>query len=614
MTDGIAEVSADFRILGPLEVRAGGLRLEPRGRQVRSLLAALLIDAPEPVTESRLLTRVWGPEGGTTAALRTAASRLRSWLHHHTGTEAAVRFAPGGYRLDVPPDQVDAHRFRARAAVALDQEDPVSALAGGLALWRGNVLADASEWLRGDPAALQLDRERLACASALADLALGAGRAAEALATVEAVAVQFPYDEAIQARLLGLLGACGRRAEALRLFESIRRRLADDLGVDPSPPLREAHLDLLRDPPPGDPSPRSALPPADPAAHAPCLLPPDIADFTGRERETADLSRILLASEGTAVPVAAVSGRGGVGKTALVVHVGHRLRDRFPDGQLYVSLRGSGCEPLDPSDVLARFLRALGAAPADIPANLEERAERFRCLLTHRRLLVIVDDAADAAQIEPLLPGVASCGVLVTARRRLTPLAGAQEVRLDVLDPEPAVELLARIVGGERVAAEAGTAYELAALAGHLPLALRVAGARLAAKEHWSVSRLTTRLADERHRLDELAFGQLDVRASLARTYGCLEPAPRRLLHALSLLEVRKFSSWVAAALLGCFPACAEDVLEQLVDVHLLDVDGAADGGPPRYRIPELVRIYARERSAADGARENGAEGIESAS
>ncbi|MFC5826070.1 ATP-binding protein [Nonomuraea insulae] len=606
MTDGNARTTADFRVLGPLEVRAGGLRLEPPGRQISSLLAALLIDAPEPVTEGLLLTRVWGPEGGSTAALRTAASRLRSWLHHHAGTGTAVRFALGGYRLDVPPEHIDARRFRARAAAALEQEDPVSALTGCLALWRGNVLADAPEWLRGDPAALRLDQERLACASTLADLALTAGRAAEALAAVEAVAVQLPYHEAIQARLLRLLGACGRRAEALWLFESIRRRLAADLGVDPSPPLQEAHLELLRDPP-RPPSPeRDPLPrPAGEPARTPCLLPPDIADFTGRQQETAELSRILLGAESTALPVAAVSGRAGMGKTALVVHVAHRLRDRFPDGQLYVDMRGSRRTPTDPSDALARFLRALGAGTDDIPASLEERAERFRCLLTHRRLLVLMDDAADTAQIEPLLPGVASCGVLVTSRRRLTPLAGAQEVRLGVLDPEPAVELLARIVGGERVAAEAGTAYELAALTGHLPLALRVAGSRLAAKAHWSVRRLTTRLADEHHRLDELAFGKLDVRASLTRTYCGLEPAARHLLHALSLLDVQDFAAWVAAALLDCAQSHAEDVLEQLVDAQLLDVDGGAGCGPLRYRFPDLVRIYARERAKDSDPPEN---------
>ncbi|MFC4119992.1 BTAD domain-containing putative transcriptional regulator [Nonomuraea zeae] len=604
MTDGNARTIADFRVLGPLEVRAGGLRLEPPGRQVSSLLAALLIDAPEPVTEGRLLTRVWGPEGGSTAALRTAASRLRSWLHHHAGLGSAVRFALGGYRLDVPPEHVDARRFRIRAAAALEQDDPVSALAGCMALWRGNVLADASEWLRGDPAALRLDQERLACASTLADLALAAGRAHEALGAVEAVALRLPYHEAIQARLLRLLGACGRRAEALWLFESVRRRLAADLGVDPSPPLQEAHLELLRDPPPPvperDPPPRPGEP-----ARAPCLLPPDIADFTGRQRETAELSRILLDADSTALPVAAVSGRAGMGKSALVVHVAHRLRDRFPDGQLYVDMRGSRHTPTDPSDALARFLRALGAATDDIPASMEERAERFRCLLSHRRLLVLLDDAADTAQIEPLLPGVAACGVLVTSRKRLTPLAGAQEVRLGVLDPEPAVELLARIAGGGRVAAEAGTAYELAALTGHLPLALRVAGARLAARAHWSVRRLTTRLADERHRLDELAFGELDVRAGLTRTYCGLEPCARHLLHTLGLLDVRDFAAWVAAALLDCAQSRAEDILEQLVDAQLLEVDGGAGCGPPRYRFPDLVRIYARERAKDGDPREN---------
>ncbi|WP_336206539.1 AfsR/SARP family transcriptional regulator [Nonomuraea sp. LPB2021202275-12-8] len=593
MADRIPDVSADFRMLGPLEAHADGLQLVLPGRHVRWLLGALLLDAPERVTENQLLARVWGPQGGSTAALRTAASRLRAWLHDQAGLQDVVRFTGGGYRLALPALWVDAGRFQARLAAARLHDDPIPLLGEALALWRGGVLADAPEWLRTDPAALQLDQERLSCARALADLALSSGRAPEVLAMVEAVAARFPYDESIQARLLSLLGACGRRAEALHRFESIRRRLAADLGVDPSPLLRDAHTALLRDPP----ERRSAVPaPAAPAS-APCLLPPDIADFTGRTAEAELLTRVLLDGEGTALPVAAVSGRAGVGKTALVVHVSHLLRGGFPDGQLYVNLRGSHAEPTDPSEALGRFLRALGAGAADIPASLDERAELFRGLLAHRRLLVLLDDAADPGQVEPLLPGVPTCGVLVTSRKRLTPLAGARDVQLDVLDPEQAVALLARIAGAGRVHTEEETAHRLAALAGHLPLALRVAGARLAAKSHWSVGQLASRLADERRRLDELAFGQLDVRASLTLTYHALEPAARRALHALSLLDAPDFAAWAAAALLDCSQSEAEDAVEELVDAQLLDVEGGAGRGLPRYRFHDLVRIYARERA-----------------
>ena len=336
----------------------------------------------------------------------------------------------------------------------------------------------------------------------------------------------------------------------------------------------------------------------------PFLLSPDIADFTGRADVVARLSALLAGDPhgvgSTAVVVAAVAGGGGVGKTALAVHVAHRVRSRFPDGQLYVDLCGAEASPADPRDVLGRFLRALGVDATAVPEGSDERAELYRNLLADRRVLVVLDDAAGEAQVIPLLPGSSTCGVLVTSRAPMTGLAGIRLFELDVLPAAQAVELLGRIVGPGRVAAEPQAAAELARLCGYLPLALRVAGARLAARPHWRLTQLVQRLDDERQRLDELTHGHLAVRASLGLSYQTLEPAARVLFGRLSLLEAPDMAAWVAAALLDISVEQANELTDRLVDARLLEVAGRDASGQVRYRFHDLVRVYARERAEAE--------------
>jgi tetratricopeptide (TPR) repeat protein/transcriptional regulator with XRE-family HTH domain len=364
------------------------------------------------------------------------------------------------------------------------------------------------------------------------------------------------------------------------------------------------------------PSPRRSLAKALASAAGevmPCQLPPDVADFVGRAEVVRQLRNLLAGrSDGTAgepdtaaVVISAVAGKAGVGKSALAVHVAHQLAAKFPDGQLYASLRGAsagtgGMSPLDPAEILGRFLRALGVDGAAVPADMEERAALYRSRLAGRRVLVVLDDAASEAQVRQLLPGDPSCAVLITSRARLAGLEGARLLHLDVLDTGQAVQLLARIAGPERVAAEPEAAVSIVVACGRLPLAVRIAGARLAARPHWRLDWLAGRLADERRRLDELAHGDLEVRASLSLSYRGLGQEQRRLFCRLGLLCVPDVAAWVAGALLDRPVAEAEALLEELVDAQLLDVAAWDPTGRPRYRLHDLLHAYARECAEAE--------------
>jgi len=331
-------------------------------------------------------------------------------------------------------------------------------------------------------------------------------------------------------------------------------------------------------------------------------LPPDIEDFTGRE-DALERLRIRMADRpngSTAVVIAGAVGKAGVGKTALAVHVAHQLRPKFPDGQLYVNLRGAEAQALAPAEVLGRFLRALGVEGQCLPHDVDSRAGLYRSLLADRRALVVLDNAADEAQVRPLLPAGAGNAVLVTSRVRLAGLTPAEVIDLGVLPPEQAVELLGKIVGADRVAAESGAMSQLAALCGYLPLALRIVGARLAAKPHWRVQRLADRLGAHHRRLDELAVGDLEMRASFALSYRGVGEVERRAFRLLGLLEVPDFAPWMLSALLDVPATDAEEIAERLADAQLLDTVGEDAAGQIRYRCHDLLRLFARERLATD--------------
>ncbi|HZD00692.1 MAG TPA: BTAD domain-containing putative transcriptional regulator [Actinomycetes bacterium] len=621
-------------ILGPVEVEIDGrpLRL---GSQQRALLAALALQAGRPVTCSRLIELLWGQpaSAGAAATLRSHVRRLRHALEtgQRRGIGATLLATEGagaalGYTLRIAPEQVDATRFEwlaaegRRALVAGDPQMAAERLRTALGLWRGPALGDVCERLSAVGAARRLEELRRAAQETWLEAELACGRRAEVLAELQGLAAEHPYDEELHGLLMRTLYRAGRRADALAAYRELYRCMVGELGMEPSAKLRQLEQAILTmDPaleapptahdagrPPGRDSGPQAQEPHRPGRWpAPAQLPPDLADFTGRAEQVTQIAALLAADREwrtgpPAVVVSAIAGKAGVGKTALAVHTAHRLRTHFPDGQLYANLHGAEERPADPAEVLGRFLRALGVEGASIPEELEERTGLYRSLLADRRVLVLLDNARDEHQVEALLPGLATCGVLVTSRSRLTGLAGVSALELDVLEPADAVELLGRVAGETRVAAEPEAARELVRLCGGLPLALRIAGARLAARPHWRLVRLVERLADERRRLDELAYRGLEVRASLALSYQGLDAAARTMLRRLGTLHAPDVAAWAGAALLDTSVSEAEELLERLVEVHLLDVAGQDPRGQVRYRFHDLVRVYARERAQAE--------------
>ncbi|MFC7382708.1 AfsR/SARP family transcriptional regulator [Sphaerisporangium rhizosphaerae] len=330
----------------------------------------------------------------------------------------------------------------------------------------------------------------------------------------------------------------------------------------------------------------------------PYQLPPVIPDFTGRTEETVLLRAAL--TRPSAMPVCVILGAGGTGKSTLALRVAHDVAERYPDGQLYAELRGTTELPATPEEVLGRLLRELGTPAPELPPTLEERVNRYRSLLSGRRMLVVLDDAATERQVRPLLPGSAGCAVLITSRNKLPSLAGALPTELGTLTVDAALALLSHVAGAERVTAEPGPSRMIVRQCGYLPLAIRIAGARLASRRQWSVKLMADRLADERRRLDELAVGDQEVRAGIALSYELLTGSVRRALRYLGLLGLPHFPAWVAAAATGSSLDEAERELEQLVDASLVEVEGVDAIGQVRYRLHDLIRLFARERAEAE--------------
>ncbi|WP_405881621.1 NB-ARC domain-containing protein [Streptomyces sp. NBC_01384] len=600
-----AEESAALRfsVLGPVRAWRGEDSLPTGSPQQRALLAALLLREGRTATAGELIDALWGeePPSQALAAVRTYASRLRKALD-----PGVLISESGGYAIRLSGsestlDLAQAQETAADAEKAKHSGDLHTArdlLNQALGRWDGEPLASVP----GPYAETQrarLEEWRLQLLESRLDMDLEQGCHAEAVSELTALTAAHPLRERLRELLMLALYRSGRQAEALAVYADTRRLLADELGVDPRAGLKELQQRILKaDPGLAEPSAPVAEPAAAPVR--PAQLPATVTDFTGRASFVRELSDVLAAAssdagEGRVMAVSALAGIGGVGKTTLAVHVAHQARSAFPDGQLYVDLQGAGQRAAEPETVLGAFLRALGTADSSIPDSLEERSALYRSVLDGRRVLVLLDNARDAAQVRPLLPGTEGCAALVTSRVRMVDLAGAHLVDLDVMSPEEALQLFTKIVGEERVASEREAALDVVAACGFLPLAIRIAASRLAARRTWTVSVLAAKLGDERRRLDELQAGDLAVKATFELGYGQLEPAQARAFRLLGLADGPDISLAAAAAVLDLPIDDTEDLLESLVDTSLLE-----SAAPGRYRYHDLVRLYARACAERD--------------
>ncbi|WP_442809587.1 AfsR/SARP family transcriptional regulator [Streptomyces sp. SR27] len=579
-----------FGVLGPVRAWRDGAPVPTGSPQQRALLAALLLRGGRTATAHELIDALWGeePPSQALAAVRTYASRLRKALDPKVLVSES-----GGYALRTSAAALDLTAAQELAAeaeklrAAGDRTAARARLAEALDLWDGEVLASVP----GPYAETQrtrLEEWRLTLLETRLDIDLEIGAHAEAVSELTALTAAHPLRERLRELLMLALYRSGRQAEALAVYADTRRLLADELGVDPTPELSRLQQRILQADAELARPVEEAAPAAAPVAR-PAQLPATVPDFTGRVSCVRELGARLATAEGHVMAVSALAGIGGVGKTTLAVHVAHEARPHFPDGQLYVDLQGAGSRAAAPETVLGSFLRALGTPDSAIPDSLDDRAALYRSTLDGRRVLVLLDNARDAAQIRPLLPGTAGCAALVTSRIRMVDLAGAHLVDLDVMSPDEALQLFTRIVGEERVRSEREAALDVVAACGFLPLAIRIAASRLAARRTWTVSVLAAKLADERRRLDELQAGDLAVKATFELGYGQLEPAQARAFRLLGLADGPDISLAAAAAVLDLPQWDTEDLLEALVDTSLLE-----SAAPGRYRYHDLVRLYAR--------------------
>jgi tetratricopeptide (TPR) repeat protein len=608
-------VRVRIQLLGPVRVWRDGTELDLGPAAPRAVFGLLALAGGQPVPRAELVDALWGerPPASSTNVIQTHVKRLRAVLEPDRLPRTPSPLLPAagdGYALHAPPDDVDLVRFRRLVAAAAGQRaDPRRAadlLAEAVGLWQAQPLADI-RMLAAHPKVLALSEERWNAVARYGEAMIVVGAAEDALPALEEAAAAQPLDETPHARLIRAYAAAGRRARAFAAYEEIRQRLVDELGVDPGPELAEAHASLLRPvgPSTGPALAASVVPaPRGPAPDrpVPAQLPADVPGFTGRAGELAELAALASTVDGApAVLISAVSGMAGVGKTALAVRWAHRVRRQFPDGQLFLDLRGyDPARPVRPGAALARFLSALGLSGVDIPLDEDEAAATYRSLLDGRRVLVVLDNAASVEQVRPLLPGSPTCLVLVTSRDPLPGLIarhGARRLTLDVLPPDEAVGLLRGLVGS-RVDSAPAAAAALARQCGWLPLALRVAAEVAVARAGTPLPELVAELADEQHRLDLLTAGgdpHTAVRTVFSWSYQHLPVDAGRLFRLLGLHPGPDVDGYGAAALAGESLATAERLLGALAEAHL--VRPAAAG---RYGMHDLLRAYAAGLAASE--------------
>jgi DNA-binding SARP family transcriptional activator len=612
-------LGAQLSLLGWVRLTVAGRDVDLGPARQRTLLAVLAVSAGQPVPLETLVDRVWGdrPPSAARAGVYAYMSRLRQVFAGAGLPAMPCRAGAGGYLLDLAADRVDLLRFQRLVAQAHQgtgtDQGRAAALDRALALWRGPALADlAGPWVLRTRESLAL--QRLDAVLLWAELHLRLGQPGLVIGPLRELAGQYPLVEPLAARLIEALGRDGRPAEALAAYAATRRVLITQLGTEPGAELRRRHEAILAgehdsaggipaSPPPGA---TPARPPAQqppvrvpagqrPPVRRPAQLPRAAAGFTGRQPELATLDAALPEPGGQSTPVAAVTGTAGVGKTALVVHWAHRVRDRFPDGQLYVDLRGYSADgrPVAPTEATRLLLDGLGVPAERVPPTLAARTALYRSLLADQRVLVVLDNARGAGQARPLLPGAPGCLVVVASRDRLTPLVAdcAQFLHLDLLTAADARTLLARRLGTARIAAEPAAVEQIIAGCAGLPLALTIAAAR-AIQSGFPLGAIAAEFAEAGGRLDLPAVDEL--RAAFARSYEGISADAAALFRRLGTHPGRDVTAGQAADLTGQPRARAHRLLTELAEATLL-----VERSPGRYSYHSLLRAYAADLARA---------------
>jgi DNA-binding SARP family transcriptional activator/tetratricopeptide (TPR) repeat protein len=588
------------RVLGPVRICVSDDEVEVGPRQRCMVFAALAMDAGRLVPREALIDRVWGqlPPRGAWRAVQTHIANIRGMLRrtgHDGQAPVALVRQQGGYLLEVDRDLVDVHLFRrmvARAQGGCPSSERLSVWREAIGLWQGEPLTALS----GDWAA----RTREHCYREYRDAVLGwayaeirTGDPLVAVAALTGLVERYPLDEALPAMLMRALYATGRRTDALDCYAVTRRRLDEELAERPGPELHAVYQAVLR---------REVEPPPPPGVvgagvAVPAQLPADAQGFAGRVEQLAELDARAgaVGGHGSAVVVVAIAGTAGVGKTALAVHWAHRSAGRFPDGQLYVNLRGfdSTASIVDPADAVRGFLEALRVPAERVPVDRDAQAALYRTLLADKQMLILLDNARDSAQVRPLLPGAPDCLVLVTSRDQLTGLiatVGAHALPLDLLTADGARDLLTRRLGAPRVVADPGAVDTLVTQCARLPLALAIVAARAATHPHWRVGAIAAELAGTRTRLQALANADpaADLRAVFSWSYNALTPAAARLFRLYGLHPGPDISTYAAASLTGVPPPLVRSLLAELAAANLI-----AQSTPGRYAAHDLLRDYA---------------------
>jgi DNA-binding SARP family transcriptional activator/tetratricopeptide (TPR) repeat protein len=578
-------------VLGPLTVSVRGRPVALTAGRLRTLLAVLALSVGEPVPIDRLAAAVWDEDlpSEPKRSIHIYMARLRGAL----GPDA-IGTTPAGYVLQTATDLVDAARFVRlldAAATAPDAGAERALLVEALGLWRGTPFEDVRSTLLEQVASTGLIERYLGAVERRIDLDLADRHHARLVPELRELTVRYPFRERLWGQLMLVLYRSGRQGDALEAYLSLYRLLADELGVEPGEPVRELHQRILAADPALDVRPG----PARAGQPVPRQLPAPPQKFTGRIREIADLDQV---HEASTVTISAIDGMAGIGKTALAVHLAHRIADRYQHGQLFIDLHGHtpGVAPRDPADALDHLLRALGIPGPQIPADLDDRAALYRTRLTDQKMLILLDDAATETQVVPLLPGGPGCLVLITSRHRLAGLDYTHTQSLDTLPVADAASLFVQTAGADRLRDEQPDLLtELVELCGRLPLAIRIAAARLRSHPAWSLLHLVLRLRDHQHRLGELEAGQRSVTATLDLSYRHLTPDLQRAYQLLGLHPGLDIDVYATAALLDSTRSHTSRLLDHLLDAHLLQ-----EPTPGRYRFHDLVRAHAAHTALGD--------------